>query len=499
MNTLPIRSYIEALQAADLLCAHTCHGIEERPIRELTYDSREVKADTLFVCKGAAFRPAYLMQSAAAGAVAYVSETAYDCELPAMIVSDIRRAMAVLADVFFAAPYRELPVIGITGTKGKSSTVAMLTAMIDVHAKQTGKKPCGMISSLGIFDGEERTEARLTTPEAIPLYRHLRRAADAKLPCVVVEVSSQALKYHRVGGIKFQAAAVLNLSRDHISPVEHPDMEDYIAAKAQILRQTKMGFINMDSCHLDGLTEALTEIPAWIGYGICKKASYEVKHLSRTAEGYTFSVTGPQWEAAFSLPLPGIFNVENALAAICIGRALGLSDQAMQEGLADISIPGRTEILKNADESRVAVVDYAHNGISFENVFSMARLLYPSHRMVCVFGSTGDKAQSRREDLAKVAARLADVVYLTMDDPGYERVEDIMAEIAAHIEENRRDRKRPTVYLEADRKAAIERAMREQTGRVCFLLLGKGRETAQKIDGRSVAYESDRVLAAQWL
>lgn len=494
MEKKTIQAYLDVLQTEALLVSHSCDAIMDQAVAQLTYDSRLVTESTLFVCKGAAFQVSYLEAAAAQGAIAYVSETAYRTELPCILVTDIRRAMAVLADVFYHSPYQEIPVIGITGTKGKSSTVAMLTAMINEHSRRTGKPRCGVISSIGIYDGVEEAEAKLTTPEAIELYRHLRRAADAKLPCAVVEVSSQALKYHRVGGIEFQAAAVLNLSRDHISPVEHPDMEDYIRAKAQILRQTKVGFVNMDTAHLDGLSEALEQVPAWIGYGICKKAPYEVKHLSRTDDGYTFSVTGGEWEAAFRLPLPGIFNVENALAAIVIAHSFGVSDEAMQAGLADISIPGRSEIMKNADESRVAVIDYAHNGLSFENVLSMARLLYPQHRMVCVFGSTGDKAQSRRADMAAVVSRLADVVYLTMDDPGHERVEDIIDEIASYI-----DSPRLIVHKEADRRRAIERAMTEQLGNVCFLLLGKGRETSQKIGGKAVAYESDPVLAQQWL
>ncbi|MDO4425153.1 MAG: Mur ligase family protein, partial [Planctomycetia bacterium] len=245
-----IKTVIAQLELAQLL-TETPKRIDDIGITSLSYDSRANRPGSLFFCKGNQFKPTYLDQAVENGAVCYVSEEEYEVVIPGIIVSDIRRAMAVIADTFYDHPYRSFYTVGITGTKGKTTTATFLKAIMDAWAEREHQQSSGLISSTRVVTGQRDESAVLTTPEALPLYHYLNEAKQSSLPFVTMEVSSQALKYHRTDGIAFNAVAFLNISEDHISPIEHPTFEDYLASKLRIFQISKNAVVNLDADEAD--------------------------------------------------------------------------------------------------------------------------------------------------------------------------------------------------------------------------------------------------------
>ena len=258
LSPKPIQTYLTCLEDRGLLAAPVSGALDRSaPVVLVSYDSREVVPGTLFLCKGAHFRPEFLEAAREKGAFAYVSETIYPkAELPCIQVSDMRQAIAPLADLFYDHPSGRLKVIGLTGTKGKSSTAYYLKYILDEYMAQRGGPESGIISSIDTYDGGERFESHLTTPEPLELQRHFANALDHGLEYLTMEVSSQALKYHRTLCTDFAAACFLNIGQDHISPIEHPDFEDYFASKLRIFRQGAVNCVNLDCDHADRVLEA---------------------------------------------------------------------------------------------------------------------------------------------------------------------------------------------------------------------------------------------------
>ena len=231
MITYTQQDYLNTLTKAGLVIDSNLYGHDSDAIQGLTYNSKEATAGTLFVCKGAAFHPQYLADAVFSGATLYVSEQKYelDTKVPYILVSDIRKAMPYLGKLFFNDPSKELNLIGVGGTKGKSTTAYYVKAIVDDYLASIGKKESAVISSIDVYDGVTKVESHITTPENIELLQHFRNAVDSDIDFLEMEVSSQALKYNRVDQITFDAAIFLNISEDHISPIEHPDFEDYLS------------------------------------------------------------------------------------------------------------------------------------------------------------------------------------------------------------------------------------------------------------------------------
>ena len=472
LTLFSLGDYCGLLDELGQLAAPLPDGLDlDRTVELVSYHSKEAVPGTLFICKGAHFKPDYLADAARRGAFAYVSETAYpEAGLPCILVKDMRRVLAPLAVKYYNEPSQKLKVIGVTGTKGKSSTAYYLKHILDELLAPQGKS-CGVISSIDTWDGVERFESHLTTPEPLELQKHFAHAAASGMEYLVMEVSSQALKYHRTLGTRFAAAAFLNIGADHISPIEHPDFEDYFGSKLKIFAQADFSCVNLDCEHA---AEALESARSACGTVLTfsrqnPAAAVYGSNVRKVGHDILFQADAAQLSGQYRLTMPGLFNVDNALAAIAVCRGLDIPKQAVLDGLSKARVPGRMEVYSNAAGDVTAIVDYAHNGASFESILSALAEHHPS-RILLVFGAGGDRPKMRRTDMARAAARWADYAVLTADNPRSERVEDICSDIAAALGD--------AIPWEIipDRRAAIFRALSMAEPGDAVALLGKGHE-----------------------
>ncbi len=467
---------------------------EDSTITQLTYESGKAARGCLFVCKGAAFKKAYLEDALSRGAVGYVSETDYEIAgVPCLLVRDIRKSMPPLAKKFYNAPDEELKIVALTGTKGKTTTAYFIKALMDEVLAEQGQKESAFLSTLEVYDGVVREKSSITTPESMELYRHFRNAADTEHSLLTMEVSSQALKYDRVMGIPFEIGVFLNISEDHISPMEHPDFNDYFQSKLSLFSQVKTAVINRNSDYYEEVRSAAAAAERTVTFGTEPDADVYGYDIGLEDGHISFRVRCSRFDEKFTLAMHGMFNVENALAAIAVGTVLGFDPSPMQRVLSQVRVGGRMEEYASRDGRLHVIVDYAHNGLSFRKIFESVEREYPGAERRVVFGCTGDKAVNRRSGMGKAASDFCTKAYLTADDPGTEKVEDICSQIAEHIDETQ-----CRWECIPDRTAAIEKAVAEIRAegkeKTVLLLLGKGSECAQKVQHRSIPYESDAAV-----
>jgi len=488
MEYFKIENYFERLKSEDLVVTFHLNEKEKTDISGLTYNSKEVKEGAMFVCKGISFKQKYLKEAIAKGAVIYISETKFSLpiEIPYIIVKDIRRAMPLLGDMFYHSPSKKLNLIGVTGTKGKTTTINYVKAIIDEYLAAKKKKESGLISTIEIYDGKKRRESSLTTPEALEVQKILGNAVDSGLEFVEMEVSSQALKYNRVSHIQYEVGIFTNISEDHISPGEHLDFNDYFESKLKLFEQVNTAVINADA-------DCYNEIRATAGR--CRRVVIYGKEPENDIYGYDvryvdeelhFCVKCDAFDEAFAIRIQGDFNVENALAAIGAAYVLNIPVEYISEGLKKAHINGRMELYTSQDKDIVVIVDYAHNKLSFEKLYTHAAKYYPAYQIVTIFGCPGGKAYNRREDLGTVAGQYSNKVYLVADDPGFEKPDDISREIAKYLEE-----KNCSYEIIEDRGKAIKQAIMKAKSKTLILVAGKGHERRQKYGDKYMECLSD--------
>ncbi len=452
-------------------------------------NSRTATPGMLFFCKGVNFKEQYLADARDLGICAYVSEREYDSPLPCLLVSDIRKAMPLVAAAFYHHPDSAYPLVGITGTKGKTSCAYQLGAIFEeVYGGCYGLISTNEAKSRGVPCPKSGT-----TPEALDLYALLHRFAVDRCEAAVMEVSSQGLQYDRVLGVNFAVGIYLNLSPDHISPTEHKDFEEYKAAKKKMLTLCRTGIVNLDDPYAhemilaadceDLITTSLTD----------KHADYYATRPVLTEEGLSFTVNGTDLvKENFTLKMVGEFNIQNALCAIAAARVLGIDTQSIRRGLAKAEVKGRMEQF-TVNGVRV-IVDYAHNGLSFEKVFDYADRFHPDAKKTVVYGCPGNKALDRRTEMSDVAGRRADYIVLTDDDPDREDPDAIMDQAEIMLQRRR------AIYTRIhDRREAIAHALEHCKPGDLLLLLGKGHETGQIVEGKSVPYGGDRACAEEFI
>lgn len=497
LKTYTLKYYLKLLAASNLVEEANLYQKESIKVLDITYNSKEIKKDALFICKGLAFKQEYLEESVRQGAFSYVSEKKYALkeEVPYIIVKDIRKAMAILAGQFFDYPQNKLNLIGIGGTKGKTTTAFYMKSILDEYMTAQDKPLCGIMSSIHTFDGKETKVAHNTTPEAVELYRHLYEAVKNGVSYMVMEVSSQALKYNRVDGLVFDVGVFLNISKDHISPIEHKDFKDYFHSKLKMFTQTKTAVVNLDIEHVDEVLEAAKASEFTITYSLeNEKADYLASNVRKEGMGSAFGAVGPGVNEEFQLSMPGLFNVENAMAAIAVAKTFFIPLEYIKSGLKKGKAKGRMEIFKDKKRDVVAIVDYAHNKLSFERLFSSMKEEFPGYRIVAVFGTPGGKAFDRREELGRIAGKYADYIILTADEPGFESVEDIANEIAKYIEEY------DTPYeIVVERRDAVKKAILESREKTLVIVAGKGHEDSMKVGNKYLEYPSDIELVTTYL
>ncbi len=452
-------------------------GVNEIYIKCLTFDNREVSENALFICKGAHFKKEYLLSAMEKGAVAYVSETDYEVSCPCIIVSDIRLAMARLAKSFYNECCEKLNLIGITGTKGKSTTTYYIKSILDIH----DEKKCAVLSSIENYDGVIFEESHLTTPEAVVLHRHFYNAHTTGIRNLVMEVSSQALKYDRVLGVGFTVGCFNNIGIDHISDVEHKDFDDYFNSKLKIFDNCQTAVINSKSDKFDEIYgRAKTCGCELITYGYDDTDDICCFNVEKQGINIVFDVRINGKPERFMITMSGLFNVDNALCAIASCSKIGVDIDSIKKGLEIARVPGRMELYESADKTVTVVVDYAHNKMSYEALYDSIKIEYPGKSIITVFGCPGKKAFLRRKDLGEASGENSDLVIITEEDAGEEDVESICREIAGYVEG-----KGCPYVIATDRGEAIKKAILETEGNKVVIIAGKGAETRQK---RGVLY-----------
>lgn len=469
------------LQKLDYKCLT---GQTDKDITAVVYDSRKIVPGCIFICIcGANFDGHdYAGQAIAQGAAAIIIEHDVDVEnqdLTTIIkVDNTRYAMAFISAAWFGNPAEKLKVIGITGTKGKTTTTYLVKSILE-HA---GYK-CGLIGTIEIIIGETHIHAENTTPESYLIQQYFAQMVEAGLDCVVMEVSSQGLMLHRTQGYIFDIGIFTNLEPDHIGPNEHKDMDDYINCKSLLFKQCKKGIFNADADYFDRIYANKT--CESVCYSINKDSDLKAENIELINKpgilGVAFKVTGIV-DAAITIPNPGFFSVYNALCAIAICHEFGIDVATMQAGLMNAKVKGRIEPV-NISDAFTLLIDYAHNAMALESLLTTLRAYNPG-RLVCVFGCGGNRSKLRRYEMGEVSGKLADLTIITSDNPRFEEPQDIIDDIKIGIS------KTEGKYIEiCDRKEAIAYSIHNALPGDIIVLAGKGHEDYQEIKG--VKYPMD--------
>ena len=460
-------------------------------VNELIYNTKMVSKECMFVCiRGAVFDSHdAAAEAAAGGAVVIVAER--PVEVPEGIcvvrVKDTRYALALISAAYFGYPARKLKTIGITGTKGKTTTTFLIRSILEHAGIRTG-----LIGTIETIIGDRHIPASNTTPESYTIQQYFAAMVEAGCQVAVMEVSSQGLKLHRTAGIQFDIGIFTNLAPDHIGPNEHESFEEYLECKSRLFRQCRVGIVNIDDAHCQQILEGHTcQVET---YGFSEKADLrasDVKLVNRPGFlGVAYRVSGLT-DMDVEIDMPGRFSVYNSLVAIAVCRHFTIRKEDVLAALEAAETKGRIEKVKVSDDFTL-LIDYAHNAMSLESLLTTLKEYHPK-RLVCLFGCGGNRSRLRRFEMGEVSGRLADLTVITSDNPRFEEPQAIIDDIRTGIE------KTDGKYVEIiDRKEAIRYVIAHGQPGDVIVLAGKGHEDYQEIKG--VKYPMDeRVLIQEVL
>ncbi len=451
-------------------------------INGIEKNSKDVKEGFLFVAiKGFAVDGHKFIEDAIKkGAIAIVIEEGCDLKafkvpegITVVMTKDTREALAIIASNFYGNPSSKFKLIGVTGTKGKTTTTFMIKEILE----KAGKK-VGLIGTIATYiNGKRIKDSDRTTPESLELQQIFKQMVDAGVETVVMEVSSQSLKLHRVTGCEFDIVLFTNFSEDHISPNEHPNMEDYFNSKLKLFKMCNTGIVNADDLHGAKIPRLFPESNITT-YGIDNYANVLAKDITITNSYVDFRVKIKDRNERVKTGIPGRFSVYNSLAAICVAQKFGISPEIIKEALETVRVPGRSELVDNKLEIPI-MIDYAHSPESLQNILQAVKS-YTRGKVISVFGCGGDRDSGKRPIMGEISGKIADYTFITSDNP---RTEDPQ-KIVNQIEEGMKKTKGKYSVI-VDRTEAIKQAI--------IVLAGKGHEPYQEINGVKYPYD-ERII-----
>ena len=468
-------------------------GDLEIEIKGLESNSKNIKEGYLFVAiKGFSVDGHKYIESAVEnGATAVMIQE--DCDLKSInipegitiiMAKDTREALAITANNFYGEPSKKFKLIGVTGTKGKTTTTYMIKEILE----KAGKK-VGLIGTIATYiNGKKLKDSDRTTPESLELQQLFSKMVEEKVEVVVMEVSSQSLKLHRVDGCDFDIVLFTNFSEDHISANEHPDMEDYFQSKLKLFKMCKTGIVNTDDLHGAKIPRLFPESNITT-YGIDNYANVLAKDITITNSYVDFKVKITDRNERVKTGIPGRFSVYNSLAAICVAQKFGIPSEQVKEALLEVRVPGRSELVDNKLEIPI-MIDYAHSPESLQNILQAVKS-YTRGRVISVFGCGGDRDKTKRPIMGEISGRVADYTFITSDNPRTEKPEDITAQIEEGIKKTK-----GKYSVVVDRVEAIKQAIKMANKRDIIVLAGKGHEPYQEINGEKYPFD-ERIIVRE--
>lgn len=466
-------------------------GSLETEVRDIIYDSRKIAPETMFVCMVGAVTDGhkYIPDAIDKGASVIVLEREEEAaQIPENItvlkVASARLALALMSAALFDHPARKLVTIGLTGTKGKTTTTYMIKKVLEMAGKKVG-----LIGTIGAMIGEEHLPSKNTTPESYELHRMFAAMVEAGCEYVVMEVSSQGLKLDRTAGILFDYGIFTNLSPDHIGPAEHASFEEYMECKSLLFRQCRIGIVNADDEHVDGILKGHTcEVKTFSAEREADLMASDIGFINEDGKlGMHFKVSGCM-DCQAKVHIPGRFSVYNSMVTMLVCHLAGISDEAILEGLSKVQVKGRVEMLP-VSKDYTLIIDYAHNEVSTRSVLTTLMEYHPK-RLICVYGGGGNRSKLRRYDMGEVTGEMADLCVLTCDNPRDEEIRDINNDIKVGLARSNGK------YIEIDdRKEAIAYCMKNAKPGDMIVLLGKGHEDYQEIKGVKYHFDEREAVA----
>jgi len=460
-------------------------------VANIEKDSRNIKKGSMFIAiKG--FETdghEYILNAVEQGASVIMAEEGVNLEIikqiptsvTVIVAKNTRYALAICSCNFYKNPSRKFKLIGITGTKGKTTTAFMTKSILE----KAGHK-VGLIGTIAIYIGDKKLQdSDRTTPESNELQSIFAQMVEAGCDAVVMEVSSQSLKLHRVAGCDFDIGIFTNFSEDHISEKEHPDMQDYFNSKLELFKMCKKGFVNADDLYSSKVPK-LSPNCEIITYGIDNFCNVLAKDITITNSYVDFKVKIGTKNERIKTCIPGRFSVYNSLAAICVGTSLGATADNIKEALLEVRVPGRSELVNNKKELTI-MIDYAHSPESLENILSAVKS-YTRGKVISLFGCGGDRDTSKRPIMGEISGRIADYTIITSDNPRTENPEKIVEQ----IEEGIKKTKGKYICI-IDRVEAIKYAIDMADKKDIIVLAGKGHEPYQEINGKKYPFD-ERII-----